>query len=285
MPEQPASTMDALGTTIKIKKEEEESDAAFCDGGGHSYDDLEQNGDFLRGSTSPLLKRCRESTSPDSVFTAPSPLPPATPQSQHQQTQNQRLFFPAAAPSASPSPPPEALAVNSSWRLPRQVKRARRDSDSNSNAHVHLAAARSNKHCNDEASSSASPPRRPKFAQNNAVLRLHDNLQGLVGTTTTIAALAEFITTTDTSSQLVTRFSWAMFLEWYHQHRHQQHHTHHRARFQMREPSVPHEEEGAMTVVHDRYSWHLALLEAQEGGGGVEVAARGGVQYLDMFEM
>ncbi|KAH7025049.1 uncharacterized protein B0I36DRAFT_417035 [Microdochium trichocladiopsis] len=73
-------------------------------------------------------------------------------------------------------------------------------------------------------------------------------------------ALAEFIASDMATSDLITRFSWAKFLDW--------HHTIERRGYNTGavDAAYGRYETSDGSVVNDKYSWHVFLLEAQEAG-------------------
>ncbi|KAH7031013.1 uncharacterized protein B0I36DRAFT_349157 [Microdochium trichocladiopsis] len=84
---------------------------------------------------------------------------------------------------------------------------------------------------------------------NKCLLRLNANPNAFV-------ALAEFIALDMATSDLITRFSWAKFLDW--------HHTIERLGYNtgVVDAALGRYETSDGSLVNDKYSWHVFLLEA-----------------------
>lgn len=273
----PAIKMDAFTTPTKVKKEEDSDIASKF----NVDEDL---------GVSPPIKRCCESPSPD-LFTLPSP-PPTTPLSTLQQQ-----HFRCKQSTTSSSPPAFSFA--------RPAKRVRfsetriESNDDDDNETDELPQICLNTAASDNANTAPSqPPSQPQQQQpsskldlNNTLLRLHNP----EGQASSIVALAEFIAgdhpSVAASLSLITRFSWPKFLEWYHDHSRPHHSSQQQprsARFDTRVEclSADNSRSGNTMMVQDKYSWHAALLVAQEQGRDAGATAPyGGVPYFDLYEL
>ncbi|KAJ1322956.1 hypothetical protein MN608_11810 [Microdochium nivale] len=278
--------MDSVTTPIMIKKEEHEADS--------DLDGIDSEDPDSAHNPVPMLKCCREPSDSPDIFTVPSH--PTTAQAQQQQQPQRSPQPPTFLLSTSLSSPPSMNGDGGCRQLTRPTKRARHDQNDNKYAagshagHAITVADRFAPASND--TSTHSPAAKGTLDLNNVILRVHDR-EGHVSAT---VALAEFIPHEQAASALVTRFSWHKFLEW-----HQQSALGRHAR-QSNRPMVSTrwrtgggEPGDHGTVVEDKFSWHVFLLEAQEGGTAagntttntaMTVAARhcGGVRYIELCE-